>query len=588
MLKVVLINKWQHLNTQHAAGPLEFGRGDRRQAERVIILNDAFVSRDQMRVEAIPGGRLRIENLSATNMVRLENGPKVERGAPLEIRLPVRITIGNTVVEIESGAETPNQDDFQHTMFRPVDSSTDQGADFRGLSTLGEAPSAVVVAHWFETLLSVQRAAAGSNEFYQGTARAMVDLIGLDRGLVLLLRNGTWEIAANYVSPGCQDNGYSRTVLQQLVEQRRTLYQTPQSGACERSLMQLEAVVAAPIFDSAGGLLGALYGSRDVRMTNRAVGIQPLEAQIVQLLAAIINTGFIRLQHEVAAAEARARFEQFCSPELASELQRNPSLLNGAEREVTVLFTDLRGFSALSERLASGPLYRMMGDLMDRLTNCVIGNGGIVVDYYGDGLCAMWDAPTDQPDHADRACAAALDMHRELPALNVLWESLAGAPLEIGVGINTGTAQVGNMGGQRRLKYGPRGHAVNLASRVEGATKRLGVRTLLTDATRKRLRGSFSLRRICKVRLMGISSSDDLYELHDRSADAAWKLRRDTYERALEAFEDHQLEQARALLDQLLADSTPDAPSQLLRHRVLANLANPAAAFDAVLSLDSK
>jgi adenylate cyclase len=587
MLKVVLINKWQHLNSVHAAGPLEFGRGDRRQAERVVIVNDAFVSRDQMRIEGLPNGRLRIENLSATNTVRLEDGTKVDRGAPLEIGLPVRITIGNTVVEIASGDVKSNQPDFHHTLFPSVEPEAVLGEDFKGLSTLGETPSAVVVAHWFETLLSVQKAAAGSNEFYQGTARAMVDLIGLDRGMVLLFRGGVWEIVANYVGPGCEDHGYSRTVLQQLQEQRRTLYQTPQAGACETSLVRLESVVAAPIFDSAGALLGAVYGSRDARTTNRSLGIQPLEAQVVQLLAAIINTGFIRLQHEVAVAEARARFEQFCSPELASELQRNPSLLNGTEREVTVLFTDLRGFSTLSERLASGPLYRMMGDLMDRLTNCVIGHGGIVVDYYGDGLCAMWDAPTDQADHADRACAAALDMHRELPALNASWAPLVGAPLEIGIGINTGTAQVGNMGGQRRLKYGPRGHTVNLASRVEGATKKLGVPTLLTDATRQRLHGSFALRRMCKVRLMGISGSDELYELYDQAADAVWEGRRIIYERALEAFESGHLEQSRALLDQLLVESS-DGPSQVLRQRVLSKLADPSSALDAVFSLDSK
>ena len=109
------------------------------------------------------------------------------------------------------------------------------------------------------------------------------------------------------------------------------------------------------------------------------------------------------------------------------------------------------------------------------LTAAVLDHDGLIIDYYGDGLAAMWNAPADQPEHPELACRAALAMIEALPAVGEKWAKVLPDELRIGVGVHTGVAQVGNAGSSRRAKYGPRGANVNLASRIEGATKAVGV-----------------------------------------------------------------------------------------------------------------
>ena len=147
----------------------------------------------------------------------------------------------------------------------------------------------------------------------------------------------------------------------------------------------------------------------------------------------------------------------------------------GRTDEVTVLFSDLRGFTALSERLGPQKTCRMFRDMMERLSERIVEHGGVIVDYAGDGILAMWNAPVKQADHAARACRAGLAMLGELPALNSRWGEVAAGSLALGIGINTGEALVGNTGSLRKFKYGPHGPPVNLASRVQDATKETGI-----------------------------------------------------------------------------------------------------------------
>src|SRR5262249_52486127 len=161
------------------------------------------------------------------------------------------------------------------------------------------------------------------------------------------------------------------------------------------------------------------------------------------------------------AARARVQFEQFFSPELARALERDSGILAANDRELTLLFADLRGFSKISERIGASETYLLLADILDRLTNQIMDHRGVVIDYYGDGLAAMWNAPTEVPQHADLAVQAAAAMIGELPTINSHWKERLGGEIRLGMGLNTGRAQVGNSGSQRRLKYGPRGHTVN-------------------------------------------------------------------------------------------------------------------------------
>src|SRR5262249_43968559 len=149
---------------------------------------------------------------------------------------------------------------------------------------------AETLSQWFETVIAVQRAATGSPEFYEQTAEALVDLVGLDRGLVLLRRGDDWEVVARYpAGPG--EHEFSHTILGRGLREHRTFYQPAPPSATSSSLRGIEAVVASPIFDARDQVAGALYGSRTRLMGPEGPGVGPLEAQVVQILASAVGAG---------------------------------------------------------------------------------------------------------------------------------------------------------------------------------------------------------------------------------------------------------------------------------------------------------
>ncbi|HPM81651.1 MAG TPA: adenylate/guanylate cyclase domain-containing protein [Candidatus Anammoximicrobium sp.] len=584
MLVVTVNNMGQSVRVEHSDGPLELGRRER-PGKRRLVIHDPFVSRDHLRILQRAQGRVLVECLSETKPAALGNGESLQPGESRELPLPTWVQIGYTRIDLAAGR--PDREPQEDSSLTVLGASGHASSTTR-LKQLGDAPEPVTLARWFETLLQVQQSAAGSNEFFAKTASAVVELIGLDRGLVLLRENGDWRIEAE-----CGERrstiDFSRTVVQSVLNKKQGVLLTPQVEAEASSLYDIQAVVAAPIFDG-GEVVGVVYGSRGGPSPSGLAEVTPLEAQIVQLLAAIVSTGLGRLRKEVEAAEARARFEQFASPELARELQRNPRLLEGADREITVLFCDLRGFSSLSERLGAANTYRLLADLMDRLTDCVFAHQGVIVDYFGDGLCAMWNAPLEQPDHADRACQAALDMLRDLPMLDRHWQPVTGGYFRLGIGIHTGTTLVGNAGSRRRMKYGPRGHAVNLASRVEGITKQVGTAAVLTGATRSRLGRDFALRRLCRARLAGVEQAVELYELAASGESANWRQRCSVYEAALGHFEQGRWAEALAVLDRAdHGEPLPiDGPSNALREHLQSLVQSPGGEFDGVWAFEHK
>jgi adenylate cyclase len=207
------------------------------------------------------------------------------------------------------------------------------------------------------------------------------------------------------------------------------------------------------------------------------------------------------------------------------------------EREVTLLFADLRGSTEMSAAAEVEPVvYELLGHVMDCLTEAIHQNEGLVVDYYGDGLVAMWNAPHDQPQHAELACRAAITMLQELPAVSTEWEDVLRADLRLGIGVHTGAARVGNAGSSQQAKYGPRGPNVNLTSRVEAATKEVGIPLLATAAAIERLSNDFESNRVCRARMPGLPEPVDLYAVRAVSSahcSTAWQH----YEVALRHFE---------------------------------------------------
>ncbi|HEX8202859.1 MAG TPA: adenylate/guanylate cyclase domain-containing protein [Isosphaeraceae bacterium] len=588
MLTIYVANKAGTRRFEHSGGPIEFGRDPRRDRRQVIP--DPLVSNDQLRVEELPGGPVRLENLSQRVPIALTDGTSLGPGADCVVTLPARLSVGETIIDI---APADWDEAIDRTSLRSVAPPIQRSptSTLVTLPSLGEAPGAEQLARWLETVIAVQRSAASSPDFYPETARAVVELIGLDDGLVLLRRRDGWEVVARHGIRPIPGPEFSRSILRHVCAERQTFYAVLPGGPTTASQEGLGAVVAAPILADGGQrVIGVVYGAR-IQQPGRATGaIRPLEAQLVQVLAAAVAAGLARLESEARAARTLVQFEQFFSPELTRALERDPGLLEGHERELTVLFTDIRGFSRISERLSAHQTCLLVRDVMEELTERIRAHQGVVVDYIGDALLALWNAPLDQPEHARLACRAALAMQGALPGLNDRWADKIGGPFGLGIGLNSGTALVGNTGSRSRFKYGPLGHTVNLASRVEGATKQFGVPILITGATHERLGGSLATRRLCRVKVVGIAEPVALYELHAEAADPDWQTRRDTYETGLAHFEAGRLAEAGRTLYALLEgrEGTYDLPTLALVARAIEHLKDPPGPFDPVLELTTK
>jgi adenylate cyclase len=210
------------------------------------------------------------------------------------------------------------------------------------------------------------------------------------------------------------------------------------------------------------------------------------------LSALLFRYGFVDQQRR----RVQLAFRHYLAPELVSQLAANPQQLRlgGDTRMITVMFSDIRGFTSISEQYKSNPegLSRLINHgFLTPMTRLIMARRGTIDKYMGDCIMAFWNAPLDDAEHADHACDNALAMLRELRRINTELEAEATAearifqPLHVGVGINTGECVVGNMGSEERFAYTAMGDAVNLASRLEGQTKTYHVDIILGEATRQ-------------------------------------------------------------------------------------------------------
>jgi adenylate cyclase len=176
-------------------------------------------------------------------------------------------------------------------------------------------------------------------------------------------------------------------------------------------------------------------------------------------------------------------FGRYVSDQVAENLLSHPSGLDlgGAHREISILFSDLRGFSTLSERLPAQQMIELVNEYLGAMVPVIERHGGTIDEFIGDAILVLFGAPLAQEDHALRAVACALEMQQELSRLNVRLQTDNRTPIQMGIGVHTGKAVVGNIGCQSRMKYGAVGSAVNLASRIQGFT--LGGQTLVSSST---------------------------------------------------------------------------------------------------------
>jgi adenylate cyclase len=197
-------------------------------------------------------------------------------------------------------------------------------------------------------------------------------------------------------------------------------------------------------------------------------------------------------------------FGQYIPPELVEEMDKAPEEISlaGESREMTVLFSDVRGFTGISENLEPSELTRLMNAFLTPMTRIIHQHRGTIDKYMGDAIMAFWGAPLADPDHARHAVHAAWEMQRTMRALQPEFEREGWPPLEVGIGLNSGLMNVGNMGSEFRMAYTALGDAVNLGSRLEGLTRTYGVAMIVSESTRQAV-PEFEFRELDVVRVKG-------------------------------------------------------------------------------------
>lgn len=431
-------------------------------------------------------------------------------------------------------------------------------------------PHAGTVARWLAAAGRLNRTAASSPDFFHIAAELAVETTGLDAAFVLTRTGDEWQIIGSAIAQPAHDVACDAAALNRLNEmavvwRRPTPRPTDDPATAEAS----DSIVVAPVCDDAGCVIAAVYGVRHGRGENRRRGIRTLEARMIELIADAVGAGLARRQQEIDSARQQLLLEQAFSPTVAERLRCHPRALAAADRDVTMLFADLRGFTSIAENLPPGDSYELLAAVMEMLTQAIMDRGGVVIDYFGDGVSALWNAPLDVPNHADQACAAALEMLAKLPEVSRQWQGLLASPLELGIGVHAARVQVGNAGTTRRLKYGPRGSGVNVASRVQAAAKHLNVPLLATAAVRRQLTGRFVTLKVCTARLPGLETPQELFTVFPATNGPRLRAAMDRYAAALEAFEQGDLDAAEHVLAELLA-AGPTTPAAFLAQQTAA------------------
>jgi adenylate cyclase len=232
----------------------------------------------------------------------------------------------------------------------------------------------------------------------------------------------------------------------------------------------------------------------------------------------VANVGFVAvyraLVEEKEKRRVRGAFQQYLSPEVIRRLLENPELVRPRKTEITVMFSDVRGFTTISEKLDAQELAALLNEYLTDMTQIVFRHYGTLDKYIGDAVMAFWGAPFEEPGHPTQACHAALEMIARLKEMQSKWRAEGKPVLDIGVGLSTGVASVGNMGSALRYGYTALGDTVNLSARLEGLNKEYGTHILLSETTYAMVEDPLLVfRELDLIRVKGKLQPITLYEL---------------------------------------------------------------------------
>ncbi len=303
------------------------------------------------------------------------------------------------------------------------------------------------------------------------------------------------------------------------------------------------------------------------------------------------------LVEEKEKRKVRTAFGHYLSPEVIRRLLVNPQLVEPKKTDITVMFSDIRGFTTISEKLDAQELALFLNQYLSDMTRIVFSYSGTLDKYIGDAVMAFWGAPFEESGHAAKACNAALEMMKRVRELQKQWEAQGKPSLEIGIGLNTGVASVGNMGSELRYGYTALGDAVNLSSRLEGLNKDYGTHIIVNETTYHAAKDDgFVFRELDLMRVKGKLQPVTIYQLMGRQADfvadgSTEEIRSqvDLFARARELYRNRKWEAAQRAFQEFLDRWPEDGPSRVYWKRCQEYLFDePSANWDGVFVMTHK
>jgi len=350
-----------------------------------------------------------------------------------------------------------------------------------------------------------------------------------------------------------------------------------------------------PRLSAVWATLAAALGLALVAALNFAVWqgglVLPLAASVLTIGGIyILNMAYGYFVESRARRRITGRFREYVPPEVVAQLDADPDKYDKPkEAELTILFADIRGFTGISETLSPEELREYIDDYLTEMSTIIRSTyRGTLDKYIGDAIMAFWGAPMDDADHARNAVLAALAMQKQCPALNARFAGRGWPALRIGVGVNSGTVRVGNMGSRLRRAYTAMGDAVNVASRLEGRTKSYGVGILVGEATRNRVK-DVVFREIDRIKVKGRDEAITIYEpLGLESEAGALGEELQLWNQALRAYRARQWDQADVTLLNLQRMRSRELYRAYADKVAAQRRAAPAEGWDGVTAFDEK
>ncbi len=293
----------------------------------------------------------------------------------------------------------------------------------------------------------------------------------------------------------------------------------------------------------------------------------PMVLGLLAVVLALISAVILNYATEGRQkAFIKSAFRHYLGEEVIDQILADPSRLKlgGEKRELTVFFSDIESFSSFSEKLDPAVLTGLLNDYLSDMSAIIQEEGGYLDKYIGDAIVAFWNAPLAQPDHAARACRAALRCQRRLAERRAEYERRTGVVLRARIGVNTGEAVVGNMGSRERFNYTILGDAANLASRLEGANKAFGTYLMVSESTWRQAGANWPVRELALLRVVGRQAPVRVYEpagLPGEAKPASWE----TFENARSLFAEGRLAEARTLFERCPEDAAACAYAKKCR-----------------------